>query len=64
VLIKRSRKRKYIKCCFCDEIETIDHIFFDCKIATYLWGLLKCATGIVDVPKHFHEINVWIIFFC
>lgn len=27
----------YGKCCFCDEPESIDHLFYDCRITTAIW---------------------------
>jgi len=35
-------------CCFCHEMETIPHLFFDCRFARMVWGIIFLALG---VPK-------------
>jgi hypothetical protein len=37
-------KRKWkgsAKCCFCDSLETIHHLFFDCKLARLCWKIIQ-----------------------
>jgi hypothetical protein len=53
VLIKRGCKGKDNKCCFSDELKTLDHLFFGCKLAKFVWGIVKCPTEIVEVNVHF-----------
>ena len=63
VLIRRGWKGKDSKCCFCDELETIDHLFFGCVMANYVWNVVKCATGVMDIPRHFQDMSEWIMRF-
>jgi hypothetical protein len=51
------------KCCFCDENETIDHLFFKCKLARYVWGVVRCANGIGAIPVKFQDLSDWIFGF-
>jgi len=30
------------QCCFCSSDETIQHLFFDCHIAKFLWRAVQC----------------------
>jgi hypothetical protein len=33
------------KCLFCGKNESINHLFFECPLARYLWNVVSCATG-------------------
>jgi hypothetical protein len=57
ILIRRGWKGKDSRCCFCDELETIDHLFFECRLARFVWGVVKCATGILDIPVKFKDLS-------
>jgi hypothetical protein len=35
-------------CCFCHEIETIQHLFFDCRFARLIWALIHMALGYLN----------------
>jgi hypothetical protein len=32
-------------CLFCGKNESINHLFFKCPVARYVWGIASCATG-------------------
>ena len=32
-------------CLFCGRNETINHLFLECPLARYIWGIISCATG-------------------
>jgi len=34
------------KCCFCHENETIQHLFFDCRLSKMVWSMVHAAWGI------------------
>ena len=36
-LAKRNRQGS-VKCCLCSSIETIQHLFFDCYFASFVWN--------------------------
>ena len=31
------------KCMFCSKVETLDHLFFECHVACFMWGIVSCA---------------------
>lgn len=35
-------------CCFCSNFETIQHLFFECKYAKFLWRALHMVFGITS----------------
>jgi hypothetical protein len=42
-------KRKWkgnVKCCFCDSNESIQHLFFDCILARFMWNAVYISFGI------------------
>jgi hypothetical protein len=45
-----------------DELEHLDHILFECKLAKYVWGVVKCATSLVGVHVHFQDMSVIAVF--
>ena len=50
VLRRRGWKKDDRKCLFCDEEETIDHLFFQCPLARYCWNVACCAFNFVGKP--------------
>jgi hypothetical protein len=48
-LIKRKWKGDR-KCCFCNSDETIQHLFFDCHVAKFVWNAVYFTFGI-DPPS-------------
>lgn len=58
------KKRKWKgdeKCCLCRQLETMDHIFFNCHIARSVWFCFKEALGWDRVPQSFSDVmDNWI----
>jgi hypothetical protein len=44
-LIKRNWYENSM-CCFCNNLETIQHLFFDCVLAKFLWGVIQLTFGL------------------
>ncbi|WVZ62207.1 hypothetical protein U9M48_011977 [Paspalum notatum var. saurae] len=34
------------RCCFCNKKETIQHLFFDCHVASFVWRIVHVAFGL------------------
>jgi hypothetical protein len=43
------------KCCFCNNKETIHHLFFDCHVAQFVWRVVQFAFGL-QVPTDIADI--------
>ena len=39
------------KCCFCDQDESIQHLFFDCQFARTIWRIIHMSFGLAP-PKN------------
>jgi hypothetical protein len=53
------RKRCWIgslNCCFCGVDETIDHLFFKCPIAQYMWRVIQVALNLRSIPKNIKDL--------
>jgi hypothetical protein len=37
-------------CTFCDQVETVDHLFFQCSIAKCVWGIVAASMGATTIP--------------
>ncbi|WVZ81339.1 hypothetical protein U9M48_028728, partial [Paspalum notatum var. saurae] len=37
-------------CCFCNANESIQHLFFDCRVAKFLWRVIFMSLGAAAVP--------------
>jgi hypothetical protein len=50
------------KCRFCDELETIHHLFFTCSSAKYMWSVMSPTIGANTRPgnltQYFRLIDV------
>ena len=44
------------KCCFCNNDETIKHLFFDCQFTRVVWTLIHVATGL---PRPRNVANIF-----
>lgn len=44
-LLKR-RRNGGSNCCFCNEKETIQHLFFECHVAKFVWSTVFFAFGV------------------
>jgi len=47
-------------CRFCNESETIDHLFFACNTAKYIWCLVAFVLGAKHRPTSFGQFWQWI----
>jgi hypothetical protein len=50
---------KPLKCHFCDENESIHHIFFDCVVAISCWGYVKSFNG-ATINNYFDMSGKWL----
>jgi hypothetical protein len=48
------------QCCFCHDNETINHLFFECHYAKFMWGLLYLAFNIVPPQSVRHMFGTWL----
>jgi hypothetical protein len=48
------------QCCFCYDNETINHLFFECHYAKFMWGLLYLAFNIVPPRSVRHMFGTWL----
>jgi hypothetical protein len=37
-------------CVFCDQVETISHLFFQCSNARCVWGIVAASMGAATIP--------------
>jgi hypothetical protein len=58
-LVKRQWKG-CTKCCFCAKHETIQHLFFDCPMATLMWWSVCFAFGIKKPRDVQHLFGPWL----
>ena len=49
-----------LSCAFCNETETIPHIFFECPLAKYIWSLVAHVLGATCRPTSFEQFWTWI----
>jgi hypothetical protein len=53
------RKRCWIgslNCCFYGVDESIDHLFFKCPIAQYMWRVIQIALNLRSIPKNIKDL--------
>jgi hypothetical protein len=47
-------------CCFCGCNETVDHLFFKCSVARYVWRVIQVALHLDFIPKNIKELfDIW-----
>ena len=46
-------------CYFCSTPETIQHLFFDCHYASFLWRVVFVLFGIHSLRNTYHLFNSW-----
>ena len=49
-----------LRCAFCNAIETIPHIFFECPLAKYIWSLVAYVLGATCRPTSLDQYWIWI----
>lgn len=47
-------------CMFCAGDESIDHLFFGCSLAIFVWGMFEIAFDFVNIPTSLVDIGPWI----
>lgn len=64
VLTKDSMvKRKWLgdpTCVFCDQLETVDHLFFLCPVVKCVWGMIGSCFGAFNTPINCDQYKQWI----
>jgi hypothetical protein len=45
VLLNRGEKFNK-NCLFCGQEDSINHLFFFCPLARYIWNIVSCASGL------------------
>jgi hypothetical protein len=45
-----------LKCSFCNANENIQHLFFDCRLARFIWRIIHVSFNIT--PPSFHHIFI------
>lgn len=56
-------KRKWTgdpSCRFCKEVESVDHLFFQCPIAHAVWGITAICLGANNTPNNIRQFWSWI----
>jgi hypothetical protein len=58
-IIKRKWKGNPT-CLFCDQAESLEHLFFQCTIAKCVWGMVGACLGATNVPNSIEQYKEWI----
>jgi hypothetical protein len=60
ILTKDNLKKRSWKgsseCCFCGGLKSIDHLFFKCSIARFVWRVVQIVLNLDFIPKNIEEI--------
>ena len=65
VVLKKMKWKGDDKCPLCNKPETVDHIFFQCVLASFVWACFKEALGWDRVPSSLGEVfSEWILLGC
>ncbi|WVZ60403.1 hypothetical protein U9M48_010430 [Paspalum notatum var. saurae] len=57
-MVRRKWKGDPI-CSFCDELETINHLFFDCPVTKVVWALIANCLGASVIPRNMQQCWDW-----
>jgi hypothetical protein len=49
--LKKRRWKKVEPCEFCDDYETIEHLFFLCPLGKYVWSVASVFAGTEEIPQ-------------
>ena len=49
-----------VKCCLCSSVETIQHLFFDCYFARFVWNTVQMAYGIQPPTSFANLFGSWL----
>ena len=47
-------------CAVCDQLESIDHLFFQCHVARCIWGLVGFCFQASNIPDSYRQYKRWI----
>jgi hypothetical protein len=48
------------KCCFCNNNETLEHLFFDCALAKFVWRIVELIFGLIPPKSTVHMSTTWL----
>ena len=48
------------KCCFCNNDESIQHLFFECQVAKFVWNVVFVTFGIVPPSSITNMLGTWL----
>jgi hypothetical protein len=48
------------KCCFCNDHETVQHLFFDCALAKFIWRIIHLACGLSPPTSIRNTFGAWV----
>jgi len=46
-------------CCFCDNMESINHLFFTCPTAKVVWSIVAKSIGAINIPNSVAQFWNW-----
>lgn len=55
-LIRRGWKGKG-SCCLCDRVESVDHLFFKCHLAKFVWGIRQEIFDLGSCPRSLEDLS-------
>jgi hypothetical protein len=47
-------------CCFCDNKESIQHLFFECPLAKIIWRIIHMTFGLAPPKNVSHRFGNWL----
>ncbi len=59
-LIKRGWKKGNDLCQFCEQKETIQHMFLECPVVRFTWNIVICAFNMKLIKDLKHMLSSWI----
>jgi hypothetical protein len=54
--LKKEIGRVFLDCVFCGLLESINHLFFQCSIARFVWRIIQTALGLHSIPYNVEKI--------
>jgi hypothetical protein len=58
-LVKRNWHENKM-CSFCNNYETIQHLFFDCALAKFIWRVVHLVSGLTSPNNIRHMFGAWV----
>lgn len=59
-LYKRGWKKKDKLCQFCSNTESLQHLFFECPLAHFLWNVIGCALNLKPILNKEQLFGSWL----